>query len=608
MTFKQDFFFTGGYDSRQPEMRPDGAPTDILAYGSTNLLYQGLGHLESFKGLTITNPVTGGRILLNFSTGYVSLNDYDPGGGNIQGAGSIFISYGKSLWFVGAGKVYWNGADLTCTASSTLSFRKLASGVYTGTSYSAGEAQPSAPTVAARTSSFGAGITGLLNGTYSVCITRIRSSSGAESIRSTPSAVVSVVNGSMRITFPALDSNGQDKWGLYVTLAGFGLTGPYLLLQEVADSSLTTVDGIGRSIELEWADGTPLEILAPIDNYQPPVCTHATQLEDVTCAIGAYGDSVSGVTSTAPGNAIAPSLPGFPEAYPPDQLLFLPQSPVHVLQRPADRVAWILMSNSIAALSYTGGTPAVSLEIVWENIGCSAPHNACLVDGRLYAFAGGKLVRMGIGGEPEETWSDAIMREVRGFTAANVVLGYDPTLKILAVCHGSTIYPFHTSSEKWGAPITISGVSGTIQSAVTVNNRLLITVNNAGTFNLYQFHVGSGSTWQAYSNWSDGGDSLRKKTIYTVGYSFQHDDATTHPDVTVKIFKNTSTGSLDNTSAAKTITHTIPSLSPAAYAPRAKRINVRSARQFQVMMSAQSAGADSRPIKISVEGEISESV
>ncbi len=603
-----NFIFTGGYDSREPELI--GARNDILAYGSKNLIYQGLKHLDPFKGLTITNPVTGGRTMYNFSNGYASLNDYDPGSGNIQGLGSIFISFGKTLWFVGAGKVFLNGVDLSATATSTLSFRKLASGVYTGTTYSAGEAQPSAPTVAARTSSFGAGLTGLLNGTYSVRITRIRSTSGAESIGSLPSAVISVTNGTIRITFPSLDSNGQDKWGIYVTQAGFGASGPYFLWKEILDSDLSTIDGVARSYETEWADGGVLPILVPTDNYQPPACTHAVQLEDVTCAIGCYGDSVTGISSTSPGNAIAPSLPGFPEAYPPDQLLFLPQAPLHVMTRPFQRYGYVLMDTAVGALTYTGGEPAVSYETLWPNIGCSAPHQAVDINGRLYAYAGGKLVRMGVGGEPED-FGDEIMREVRGFTAANVVLGYDSYMKTLCVMHGSMIYTLNRpgeEDEKWGPPCDVSSfATGSIQSSVTVSNRLKLTVKNGTTFSLYDFNVGGGTTWEAWTNWTDAGDSLRRKTIQKIGYAFQHDNLT-YPDVTVKVFGTTSVGSMDNATPVKTITHTIAGLSNVAYAPRARRRIARVRQAFCAMMTAHSTGGDSRPIKLTLEGELAEPV
>lgn len=591
--------FTGGYNANEPELLPVESDNDVLAFGSENLLYQGGRRLESFRGLTATNPITGGRTMFNFSDGYASLNDYDPGSGNVQGLGSIFISYAKTLWFVGAGKVYANGVDLSATATSTLSFRKLTGGSYAGTTLSAGLAQPSAPTVAARTASFGAGLTGLLNGTFSVRITRIRSTSGGESVASLPSAVVSVTNGTLRITFPALDANGQDRWGIYVTQAGFGATGPYFLLREISDADLSTIDGIARSYEAEWADGGVLPILVPTDNYPPPACTHAVQLEDVTCAIGCYGDT-AGISATSPGNGVAYSLPGFPEAFPPDNLQFLPEAPVYVLNRPAQRYAYVLMKNSVAAITYTGGETAISVETIWDNIGCAAPHQAVDVDGRLYAFAGGKLVRMGLANEPEDAWSDPIARHVRDFTAGDVVLGYDSKLKTLCVMHGSTIYPFHVPTERWGAPCNAASfATGTMISAVTVNNGLKLTVKNGSVFSLYDFHVGAGVNWKARSNWADRGDSARKKTIFSVTTVARFDNTTSA--LTVNLYRNAASGKLDTTTPAKSWTRNAVA-STGTYSHRAKRINVRNARQFCLEL----IGGLGAPVSAAVEGETHE--
>lgn len=612
---KEEIMFYDGYDARAPELRPNGLGNNILGYGSENLFYQGVQHLEAFKGITICNPVTGGRTMFNFSNGYVSLNDYDPGGGVVSGLGSVFISFGKTLWFVGVGKVFWNGADLSATATSTLSFRKLIAGVYTGTTYNAGLTAPSAPTVAARTTGFSGGLTGLLNGVYSVRITKIRSTSGGESVGSAPSAVISVTNGTARVTMPALGANGEDKWGVYCTQAGFGLTGPYFLLQEVADTALTTVDGIPRSVELEWSDGGLLPILVPTDNYPPPSCSHAVQLEDVTLAIGCYGDSASQIgadgsagSSGTGGNAIALSLAGFPEAYPPDQLLFLPEAPIHVMQRPADRYAYTLMRNAIASLTWTGGSLPVSMEIVWENLGCRQPHHAVNINGRLYAYAGGKLVRMGIGGEPEDDWSDPIQRHVASFNPDNVVVGYDSTLKTFVCMHGQDVYPFHVTDEKWGSPLRMSTfASGNVASCVTVDNHLKLSLNNAGVFSLYDFHVGGGTRWTAWSMWRDGGEPLRKKFCQYIGRVFQHDNLV-NPDITTSIYGTNSAGSMDNTVAVKTVVDTLTVLSPVAYIPRPARRWGKLGRAFAVSMSGRSNGGESRPIKVIVDGEISETV
>ena len=278
------------------------------------------------------------------------------------------------------------------------------------------------------------------------------------------------------------------------------------------------------------------------------------------------------------------------------------------MQRPADRYCYVLMRNAVAALTYTGGTPACSLEIVWQNIGCLAPHHAVNIDGRLYAYAGGKLVRMGPGGEPEDVWSDQIQRHVAGFTAANVVVGYDSMLKTFLCMHSGTLYPFHVTDEKWGAPLTIAAyATGIVQSVVTVDNRLKLTVNNAGTFSLYDFHLGPGSTWKAWTMWRGGGEPLRSKFIQFIGSVFQHDSLVT-PNVVTNLYGSDAAGSMDSVTPLRVITNTVAALSTVAFAPRPKRRWARVRRAFALMMTAQSSGGDSRPIKITVEGETAETV
>jgi hypothetical protein len=140
-----------------------------------------------------------------------------------------------------------------------------------------------------------------------------------------------------------------------------------------------------------------------------------------------------------------------------------------------------------------------------------------------------------------------------------------------------------------------------------VNNALKLTVKNGSTFNLYDFNVGAGSTWKAWSNWRDAGDALRKKFIQWIGFAFQHDNLT-YPTITLNIYGTNSAGSMDNTTPVKTVTHTIGSLSNVGFTQRPKRRWARVRQAYAVMMTGQSAGGDSRPIKVSLEGEINETV
>src|SRR5260221_285012 len=136
-------------------------------------------------------------------------------------SGSIFTYIGRSLWFIGDGPVLVNGANLTDLPSLTTSlrFKLYESGGYNGIVYEAGLTVPATPTAAA-------GSAGTkLNGTYSVRLTAVRSSTGAESNASITSATVSLSNQKMAVTFPAAVGNGHDKWGVYVTRTDFGSTG-----------------------------------------------------------------------------------------------------------------------------------------------------------------------------------------------------------------------------------------------------------------------------------------------------------------------------------------------------------------------------------------------
>jgi hypothetical protein len=174
--------------------------------------------------------------------------------------------------------------------------------------------------------------------------------------------------------------------------------------------------------------------------------------------------------------------------------------------------------------------------------------------------------------------------------------------------HGSDIYPFHVTDEKWGSPLRIGTfATGNTVSCVSVDNRLKVTVNNAGTFTLYDFHVGTGTAWKAWSMWRDAGEPLLKKFCKFIGSAFQHDNLT-FPDITTTLYGTNAAGSMDSTTPVKTVVDTLTVLSTVAYVPRPKRRWAKLGRAFAVMMQGRSAGGESRPIKVTVELETSETV
>jgi hypothetical protein len=199
--------------------------------GSQNLIITGTGANRIFKGITVKNSVTGSKTLMNVGDGYGGLGRYDDS----TALGSVFRVLG-AIFYIGAGKLFYNGTATGDTASSTLSLRKVVSGALSGSAYQAGLAQPSAPTISAITPP--TGYTGKNDGTVSVKIARVRSATGARSIASPVSNTVQCKNQSVLVTFPSADANGQDYWEIDVTLNGYGGIGNHYFLQELAETSV----------------------------------------------------------------------------------------------------------------------------------------------------------------------------------------------------------------------------------------------------------------------------------------------------------------------------------------------------------------------------------
>jgi hypothetical protein len=162
-------------------------------------------------------------------------------------------------------------------------------------------------------------------------------------------------------------------------------------LQEVADSALTTIDSVPRSVEIEWVDGDLVDKpLAPVESSPPPACIFAGALGNSVFVDGCYGDTVSGTSASAPGTVIACSLALRPEEFPLDWLAFPPDAPTCLLKG-GDGFYYRFGANSLGVISYTGGEPAITYQLYWGSTGVSYPHNA-VVDGggRLYAKTGTK--------------------------------------------------------------------------------------------------------------------------------------------------------------------------------------------------------------------------
>jgi hypothetical protein len=188
----------------------------IMAEGSRNVLVSGSGKPRGILGHGTLAGKVGGRFMTNAGDSYASLGAY----GDASGKGSV-VRVMAGLFFCGTGALYYDGASLSATASSVLQLKLLASAAF-GTTYQAGLSQPSAPTIATRTS-LGVGMSGKLKaGTYTVKVYKIRTATGCRSNASVASNVVIAaesnnIGQSLRVTLPAADTNGGDRWGICVT-------------------------------------------------------------------------------------------------------------------------------------------------------------------------------------------------------------------------------------------------------------------------------------------------------------------------------------------------------------------------------------------------------
>ena len=519
-----------------------GNEARYLAKGSLNWLILGLNKLVGYKGPAIIPGVEGGTQMTEAAEGYASLGSADS-----PGLGSVFRVL-TALFFIGAGIVRYKGLNTGAVATSTLALRLLENGSYNGTTYQAGLAQPSAPTIFTKEPGAGFSGTELIAGTRALVIWRIRSSTGARSIASLPSNVVVVQTGeTIVITAPLTSSNGDDRWGIGAPQAGRGEFGPFFTLMEIPESSFVTisktdgaitatdqtltsasatfsaadigkavivtgagaagadltttiasinsptsveltvaagttvaaanfmygaiVNGIPRSVELEWSDGALAgQDLAPIDDFPPPPGLFGGTLNDTGFIDGCYGDVGAGQQPATLGATIAVSLPLRFESWPPDSLLFTPEPPTGVIGRQADGYAYRASARTLGAVTYTGGERPLSYQLRWPTAGCVAPHNMVIAEqGRLYIYTSQHgLARIGDGDEPDTEWAIPFWDDTEGWNPYEVVLGWDDDNQIVCACHRKTILPFNSANGHCCTPLDLTGkIRGNICAAVT---------------------------------------------------------------------------------------------------------------------------------------------
>lgn len=272
------FTFGGGFNATPEQFNQ---PLNEMASGSQNIMISGTGRTSTFAGNLEQASLVGSKVVMNVGDDHGGLGAR----GDSEGVGSIFRVLG-AWFFIGAGSLFKNGVDTSADASTTLQIKKVESGVL-GTTYQAGLAQPSAPTIAAVTAP--AGYTGKNNGVVSVKIARVRAATGARSNASLASNIVTATNQSVSVTFPSADANGQDYWEIDVTKNGEGAIGNHFFLQELPESVIAATVTANATTD---ADNT---ILVPNGTLTSDhLGWQYTSAGDTTTYVTAVGASDSG--------------------------------------------------------------------------------------------------------------------------------------------------------------------------------------------------------------------------------------------------------------------------------------------------------------------------
>lgn len=501
------------------------------------MLFNSLGQMETWTGMSSAGNLGEATLML---VGTVA-------GG--MTTGSIIQYRGGSLWYIGTGTLMYNNATYS-GVPATLTLRPGGIG---GTPVTAGLPAPSAPTIAATGS-------GKNEGSYSIKITYVRRTTGAEGNASPASNVLVPVRQQIRLTTPAT-SNGADAIGIYGSRRGFGATGPWYFVKET-----TTFSG---THDFEYYDGDLGDTLAPIDYDDAEAVSPATEgfcfaLGNVMCYTGGFG----------PGS-ISPSIPGKPEAFPPDFTVFLNpnETIVGVKGRATDGWQYILCRNSTHAAILTPSRIAPILpRAIWTEVGFPSAKAACIVHGALYGYTLQRgVVRTTSFSEPDSSFAIPVERDINSWTASTVGCGYSPADDAV-VFYGTasgTNYAlaYFRKFNKWSTPLELP--AGTLGGSVTIAGQLYITIGS----NLRIFNAGTGpGNWSARTAFRDAGAPWLEKTIYRTEHA-------TSGSMNIVLMKNMDTGSSTALAApSSSDVHTVGT-----------KLNVRDCRSYAVKFSGSAA-------------------
>lgn len=493
-----DTTFTRGFRVSTPPT--SAAREGALCEGSRNQLFLGEGVYENWRGLAAQAVNSGARIMTQMGNTYGGLRD----NGATQAFGSAFQDAAGLIAFIGAGQVTRDGAPVTgAIAQNLLQFLLRANGVYTDAlsgPYIVGLPQPSAPDVA-----IAEGTAGRLNASVSFKIARESSLGLGRSNASLTSVVIAPGLRKIRLTFPTV-ATGQTHWAIFAPQEGFGGAGVHRRLAynnqlSIPESVIAAgvVDGIPRSLLIDYVPSDLTTEEAWTDDFPPPSGTHACRLENVMLVGGCFPDAVNAPDPSNPGTVIAVSLPNTYTSFKPKHWLYLPERIVSVLARPSDSYAYFACENSIHAVQYIGPQPdgpAAALTTIWPTVGIKYPHNWCQVNGLLYAFiSDGSIVRMTPDGDIDYEWAAPIKPFIKNWLPQDTVISVDFASQCVVLFNRGAALPFCLSNGEWSAPCYLAdaNIAGDVVAATPSNGKLYLSVFNAGATRAYRWHEGAAS-------------------------------------------------------------------------------------------------------------------
>lgn len=415
--------------------------------------------------------------------------------GTSGGVSDLQVIGGQSAGVIGAGNLWrafstlWGvGSSLVLNGSVIGSSPGILSLQVGGSFVPAGLATPNAPTFAAT------GTAGRLNGAYSVTVQAYRSTTGARSSRSSPSATISVSNKKGLLTFPTPVS-GQTHWIIGGSIRAVP-QGPWYRITSIAIVPIATL-----SVTIDWVNGE-LGGLMAINFDQPPACTHVAALGGVVTALG---------TGTG-GYGARPSVVAQPEAFPPEYGFDLPvRESITGVQPGIDGVVLVSTANGLMGLLVGSGTSPVLARVIFGSVGFARANSFTAVYDQIYGFSSKSgLVRTHGGEEPDSSWARPVQKylERNGATSANTVVVQDQSHDAVIVAFGTKALPFMRATNRWSSPITLPG---TVTAGVALNGVGVLQVGSS-IFSLDS--AGAGSNWFLRTPYFGNGLTVLQTTEY----------------------------------------------------------------------------------------------